>query len=147
MNFRFDDSSTQNEQNLLLQPPSLCRELGKGCAHFPGMFMAGIAIIYALTVSGECYQCYSLILLTAAFCQLPVTVYRFVTTIFFYVSFPLKDRDFEASETYIFQNMWSTSFDVLFHCICLGCYLVFSCLSHVEFLNAQRSSIIQNLKR
>ena len=66
---------------------------------------------------------------------------------FFYVSFPLKDRDFEANETYIFQNMWSTSFDVLFHCICLGCYLVFSYLSFVELLNAQRSSIIQNLKR
>ena len=42
--------------------------------------------------------------------------------------------------------MWSTSFDVLFHCICLGCYLVFSYLPFVEFLNAQRSSVIQNLK-
>ena len=29
MNFLFDDSSTENEQNLLLQ------ELGKGCARFP----------------------------------------------------------------------------------------------------------------
>ena len=45
MNFLFDDSSTWNELNFLLQPLRDVRA-------FP--FMAGIAIIYALTVSGEC---------------------------------------------------------------------------------------------
>ena len=56
------------------------------------LFIAGIAIIYALTVSGECYLCYPF-LLTAAFCQLPVTVYSFVTTIIFFLcQFPVKGQ-------------------------------------------------------
>ena len=144
MNFFFNDSSRTNK--IFYYSLSACAgNQVRDVRAF--LFIAGIAIIYALTVSGECYLCQPF-LQTAAFCQLPVTVYRFVTTIIFlYVSFPLKNRDFEASETYIFQNVWSTSFDVLFHCICLGCYLVFSCLSFVEFLKAQRCCIIQNLKR
>ena len=144
MNFLFDDSSAQNEQNFLLQPLSLCRELGKGYARFhvhggyrhylrPNCLRRVLPVLPIL--ANSCF-------LLASCNRLQVCNHNF-----FYVSFPLKDRDFETSETYIFQNKWSTSFDVLFHCICLGCYLVFSYLSFVEFLNAQRSSIIQNLRR
>ena len=63
----------------------------------------------------------------------------------FYASF--NGRGFGANKSYILQNMWSTSFVVLSHCKCLGCYLVSSYLSFVELLNTQRSSVIQNLKR
>ena len=150
MNFRFDDSSTQNEQNLLLQPLSLCREQGKGCARFhvhrgyrhylrPNYLRRVPPVLPIL--ANSCFLLASCNRLQV--CNHNYYYYYF----FFYVSFPLKGRDFEANETYIFQNMWSTSFDVLFHCICLGCYFIFSYLSFVELLNAQRSSIIQNLKR
>ena len=145
MNFLFDDSSTQNEQNLSLQPLSLCRELGKECARFPvhGRYRHYLRpnclrrVLPVLPIlANSCF-------LLASCNRLQVCNHNY----FFYVSFPLKDRDFEANETYIFQNMWSTSYDVLFHCICLGYYLVFFYLSFVEFLNAKSSSIIQNLKR
>ena len=146
MNFFFDDSITQTEQNLLLQPLSLCRELGKGYARFhvhggyrhylrPNCLRRVLPVL-PIILANSCF-------LLASCNRLQVCNHNY----FFYVSFPLKDGDFEANETYIFQNMWSTSFDVLFHCICLGCYLVFSCLSFVEFLKAQRCCIIQNLKR
>ena len=155
MNFRFDDSSTQNEQNLLLQPLSLCRELGKGCARFhvhrgyhlylrPN-YLRRVLPVLPIILANSCFllaSCSRLQVCNHNYCVF-FFCFFFCCCFFFYVSFPLKGRDFEANETYIFQNMWSTSFDVLFHCICLGCYLVFSYLS----LNAQRSSIIQNLKR
>ena len=49
--------------------------------------------------------------------------------------------DFEANKTYIFQNMWSESFVVLFYCKCLGFYLVFSYLCFDELLEAQHSRL------
>ena len=141
MNFLFDDSSTQNAS----QPLSLCRELSKGCAHFP------VHRGYRHHLRLNCLRRVRHVLpILANSCFLLASCNRLQVcnhNYFFCVSFPLKDRDFKANEIYIFQNMWSTSFDVLFHCICLGCYLVFSYLSFVEFLNAQRSSVIQNLKR
>ena len=140
MNFLFDDSSRTNK-NFFYSLSAFAGNQVRDVRAF--LFIASIAIIYALTVSGECYLCYPF-LLTAAFCQLPVTVYSFLTTIILLCQF--KGRGFEANKTYFLQNMWSTSFVVLFHCKCLGCYLVSSYLSFVELLNAQRSSIIQNLK-
>ena len=80
MNFLFNDSSRTNKI-VYYSFSALRRELGKGCARFP--IHCGYRQVCAInTFSRDCYP----LMLTAAFCSLPATVYRLLTTIFLNVS-------------------------------------------------------------
>ena len=71
MNFFFNASSRMNTifyQSFLARAGNWVRDVRA----FP--FIAGIAIICTLTFSRDCYP----LMLTAAFCARPVTVYRFL---------------------------------------------------------------------
>ena len=144
MNFLFNDSSTQNEQNISLQPLSLCRELGKGCARFP------VDRGYRHYLRPNCLRRVLPLLPILAYSCFPYASYNRLQVFnhnYFFISV-LRVGVLEQTKHIFFKTCGQHPLIVvLFHCKCLGCYLVSSYLSFVELLNPQRSRIFQNVKR
>ena len=144
MNFLFNDSSTQYEQNLSLQPLSLCRELGKGCARFP------VHRGYRHYLRPNILRRVPPLLPILANSCFPYASYNRLQVFkhsFFFMSV-LRVGVLEQTKHIFFKTCdRNPLIVVLFHCKCLGFYLVSSYLSFVELLNPQLASIIQNLKR